>query len=180
MMASGLALFDTAIGRCGVAWGGHGVAGIQLPEASDRDTLARMFHRFPTAAELVPPPEVQVVIDRISALLRGETSDLGTVALDMDGVPEFHRRVYEAARAIPPGKTLSYGDIAKRVGAPGAARAVGQALGRNPFPIVVPCHRVLAAGGKIGGFSAQGGVATKRRMLAIEGARLDGGNAARR
>jgi methylated-DNA-[protein]-cysteine S-methyltransferase len=180
MMAGGFALFDTPIGRCGVAWGEHGVAGVQLPEASDRETLARMFNRFPTAAELVPPPEVQVVIDRISALLRGETSDLGTVALDMDGVPEFHRRVYEAARAIPPGKTLSYGDIAKRVGAPGAARAVGQALGRNPFPIVVPCHRVLAAGGKIGGFSAQGGVATKRRMLAIEGARLDGGNAARR
>jgi methylated-DNA-[protein]-cysteine S-methyltransferase len=180
MMAGGFALFDTAIGRCGVAWGEHGVAGVQLPEASDRETLARMFSRFPTAAELVPPPEVQVVIDRISALLRGETSDLGTVALDMDGVPEFHRRVYEAARAIPPGKTLSYGDVAKRVGAPGAARAVGQALGRNPFPIVVPCHRVLAAGGKIGGFSAQGGVATKRRMLAIEGARLDGGNAARR
>ena len=98
----------------------------------------------------------------------------------MDGVPEFHRRVYEAARAIPPGNTLSYGDIAKRVGAPGAARAVGQALGRNPFPIVVPCHRVLAAGGKIGGFSAQGGVATKRRMLAIEGARVERRGPARR
>ncbi len=92
----------------------------------------------------------------------------------MDGVPEFHRRVYEAARAIPPGNTLSYGDIAKRAGVPGAARAVGQALGRNPFPIVVPCHRVLAAGGKIGGFSAQGGVETKRRMLEIEGAPLNG------
>jgi len=101
-------------------------------------------------------------------------SDLSTIALDMDEVPAFHRRVYEAARNIPPGMTLSYGDIAARVGAPGAPRAVGQALGRNPFPIIVPCHRVLAAGGKIGGFSAQGGVATKRRMLAIEGVRLNG------
>jgi O-6-methylguanine DNA methyltransferase len=173
MMASGFALFDTAIGRCGVAWGERGVAGVQLPEAGARETRARLLQRFPAAAEAAPPPEVQRVIDRIVTLLRGEASDLSAVALDMDQVPAFHRRVYEAARAIPAGMTLSYGDIAARVGAPGAARAVGQALGRNPFPIVVPCHRVLAAGGKIGGFSAQGGVATKRRMLAIEGAQLN-------
>jgi len=174
MTASGFALFDTAIGRCGVAWGEGGVAGIQLPEAGERETRARMLQRFPVAGEVPPPPEVQRVIDRIVALLRGEVSDLSTVALDMDQVPAFHRRVYEAARAIPPGTTLSYGDVAARAGAPGAARAVGQALGRNPFPIVVPCHRVLAAGGKIGGFSAQGGIATKRRMLAIEGAPING------
>ena len=174
MMASGFALFDTAIGRCGVAWGDRGVAGIQLPEAGERETRARMLQRFPAAGEAQPPPEVQRVIDRIVALLRGEASDLSTIALDMEEVPAFHRRVYEVARAIPSGMTLSYGEIAARAGAPGAARAVGQALGRNPFPIVVPCHRVLAAGGKIGGFSAQGGVATKRRMLAIEGAPLNG------
>jgi methylated-DNA-[protein]-cysteine S-methyltransferase len=174
MMASGFTLFDTAIGRCGVAWGERGVAGVQLPEAGERETRARMFQRFPAAGEAAPPPEVQRVIDRIVALLRGEASDLSKIALDMDEVPAFHRRVYEAARAIPPGMTLSYGEIAARAGAPGAARAVGQALGRNPFPIVVPCHRVLAAGGKMGGFSAQGGVATKRRMLAIEGAQLNG------
>jgi O-6-methylguanine DNA methyltransferase len=174
MMASAFALFDTAIGRCGVAWGEHGVAGVQLPEAGERETRARMLQRFPAAGEAPPPPLVQQAIDRIMALLRGEVSDLTTIALDMDEVPAFHRRVYEAARAIPPGMTLSYGDIAARAGAPGAARAVGQALGRNPFPIVVPCHRVLAAGGKIGGFSAQGGIATKRRMLAIEGAPLNG------
>ena len=173
MMASGFALFDTAIGRCGVAWSERGVAGVQLPEAGEPETRARMLQRFPTAGEEVPPPEVRRLIDGIVALLRGEASDLSTIVLDMDQVPAFHRRVYEAARAIPPGMTLSYGDIATRVGAPGAARAVGQALGRNPFPIVVPCHRVLAAGGKIGGFSAQGGVATKRRMLAIEGAELN-------
>jgi methylated-DNA-[protein]-cysteine S-methyltransferase len=174
MTASGFTLFDTAIGKCGIAWGERGVAGVQLPEAGEPQSRARMLHRFPAAGETVPPPKVQRVIDRIAALLRGEASDLSSVELDMDGVPEFHRHVYEAARSIPPGKTLSYGDIAKRVGAPGSARAVGQALGRNPFPIVVPCHRVLAAGGKIGGFSAQGGVTTKRRMLAIEGARLNG------
>src|SRR5215472_13774323 len=174
MTANGFALFDTAIGRCGVAWGEGGIAGIQLPEAGERETRARMLQRFPVAGEVPPPPEVQRVVDRIVALLRGEVSDLSPIALDMDQVPAFHRRVYEAARAIPAGKTLSYGDIAARAGAPGAARAVGQALGRNPFPIIVPCHRVLAAGGKIGGFSAQGGIATKRRMLAIEGVQLNG------
>ena len=175
MMASGFALFGTAIGRCGLAWGGRGVAGVQLPEAGEREIRARMLQRFPAAGEAPPPPEMRQVIDLIVALLRGEASDLSSVALDMDEVPAFHRRVYEAARTIPRGMTLSYGEIAARVGAPGAARAVGQALGRNPFPIVVPCHRVLAAGGKIGGFSAQGGIATKRRMLAIEGAQLDAG-----
>ena len=173
-MASGFALFDTAIGRCGVAWGERGVAGVQLPEVGERETRARMLQRFPAAGEAPPPPVVQYAIDRIMALLRGEMSDLSTIALDMDQVPAFHRRVYDVARAIPPGMTLSYGEIAARAGAPGAARAVGQALGRNPFPIVVPCHRVLAAGGKIGGFSAQGGVATKRRMLAIESAWING------
>jgi O-6-methylguanine DNA methyltransferase len=173
MTASGFALFDTAIGRCGIAWGERGIAGVQLPEAGEAETRACMLYRFPAAGEAAPPGKVRQAIERMASLLRGEASDLSSVALDMDGVPEFHRRVYEAARAIPPGNTLSYGDIAKRVGAPGAARAVGQALGRNPFPIVVPCHRVLAAGGKIGGFSARGGVATKRRMLSIEGAQLN-------
>ncbi len=173
MTAYGFTLFDTAIGRCAIAWGPRGVAGVQLPEASDGETRERMIYRFPAAGETAPPPEVQHAIDDIVALLRGEAADLSSVTLDMDGVPDFHRRVYGAARTILPGETLSYGDIARRVGAPGAARAVGQALGRNPFPIVVPCHRVLAAGGKIGGFSAQGGVMTKQRMLAIEGARVD-------
>jgi methylated-DNA-[protein]-cysteine S-methyltransferase len=179
MTASGFALFDTTIGRCGIAWGECGVSGVQLPEAGAAETRARMLHRFPAAGEAAPPPEAQHAIDDIVALLRGEASDFSSVVLDMNGVPEFHRRVYDAARTIPPGKTLSYGDIARRVGVPGAARAVGQALGRNPFPIVVPCHRVLAAGGKIGGFSAQGGVMTKRLMLAIEGARLNGDPAGR-
>ena len=99
MMASGFALFDTAIGRCGVAWGERGVAGVQLPEAGERETRARMLQRFPAAGEETPPSEVQGVIDRIVALLRGEMSDLSSIPLDMDQVPAFHRRVYEAARA---------------------------------------------------------------------------------
>ena len=174
MTAHGFALFETAIGRCGIAWGGRGVAAVQLPEARDPETRARLLHRFPGAREAPPPPDVQHALDGITALLRGEATDLSAVALDMDRVPPFHRRVYEVARTIPPGTTLSYGDVAARLGAPGAARAVGQALGRNPFAIVVPCHRVLAAGGKVGGFSANGGIAAKLRLLSIEGAPANG------
>ncbi len=128
-----------------------------------------MLQRFPTAREAPPPPDVEQAIEAIVELLDGERRDLSFVALDMDRVPPFHRSVYEVARTIPPGSTLSYGEVAKRIGKQGAAQAVGGALGRNPFPIVVPCHRILAAGGKIGGFSANGGVATKRKLLAIEG-----------
>ena len=168
MTAHGFTLFDTAIGRCGVAWSDRGLVGVQLPEASAAETRERMLQRFPAAAETAPPPKVQIAIDGIIALLRGEQNDLSSIALDMEGVAPFHRRVYETARSIPPGKTLAYGEVAARLGAAGAARAVGQALGHNPFPIIVPCHRVLSAGGKIGGFSAHGGTATKRRMLALE------------
>jgi methylated-DNA-[protein]-cysteine S-methyltransferase len=174
MTAHGFALFDTAIGKCGIAWGERGIVGVQLPEGGEPEARARMLQRFPAAGETAPPPEVKHALDSIVALLHGKANDLSTIALDMEGVPPFHRRVYEAARAIPAGKTLSYGDIAVRLGARGAARAVGQALGQNPFPIVVPCHRVLAAGAKIGGFSAHGGTATKLRMLAIEGAQVNG------
>lgn len=134
----------------------------------------RVRRRFPEALETEPPPSVGHTLDDIVALLDGERPDLGAVELDMTGVPDFHRRVYDIARTIPPGTTLTYGDIAHRLGIPRSAQAVGQALGRNPFAPIVPCHRVLAANGKDGGFSANGGVATKRRMLAIEGALADG------
>jgi methylated-DNA-[protein]-cysteine S-methyltransferase len=174
MTAYGFALFDTAIGRCGIALSVQGVAGVQLPQANEQETRERMLQRFPAAGEAPPPPEARRALDQIVALLDGKPSELCSITLDMDGVPPFHRRVYEVARSISPGATLSYGGIASRLGAPRAARAVGQALGQNPFPIVVPCHRVLAAGGKIGGFSAHGGVTTKRRMLAIEGAQMNG------
>src|SRR5215510_692712 len=171
MMEHGFALFDTDIGPCGIAWGARGVTGVQLPEASEARTRARLVRRYPHAREAPPPADVRPVIDGIVALLRGEASDLSAAALDMDEVPEFDRRVYEAARSIAPGATLSYGEIAARLGERGLARDVGQALGRNPFPLIVPCHRVLAAGGKAGGFSANGGVTTKLRLLTIERAR---------
>lgn len=164
------ALFATPIGHCGIAWSGDGIVGLQLPTAGVRETRARMRARFPSASEAEPPAGVAGAIAAIGRLLAGEAVDLTSVGLDMGGVPEFHRAVYEAARAVAPGTTVTYGELAARVGAPGAARAVGQALGRNPFPIVVPCHRVLAAGNKAGGFTATGGVETKLRMLAIEGA----------
>ncbi|HWM87309.1 MAG TPA: methylated-DNA--[protein]-cysteine S-methyltransferase [Kofleriaceae bacterium] len=171
MSEHGFALFDTPIGPCGIAWGGRGIVGVQLPEGREAETRARVARRFPEAREAPPPRAVQVALDGIVALLGGQASDLSGVELDMELVPPFHRRVYEAARAIPPGETVSYGEIAARLGAPGAARAVGQALGRNPFAIVVPCHRVLAAGSRVGGFSARGGVTTKLRLLSIEEAR---------
>jgi O-6-methylguanine DNA methyltransferase len=162
-------LFDTAIGRCAIAWGARGIACVQLPEANEQTTRARVLQRFFRAHEGAPPPEAERARKGIVALLRGEPGDLSSVRLDMGLVPPFHRRVYEAARSIPPGTTMTYGDLAKRAGVAGSARAVGQALARNPFAIVVPCHRVVAAGGGIGGFSANGGVLTKSRLLAIEG-----------
>jgi methylated-DNA-[protein]-cysteine S-methyltransferase len=165
------ALFDTGIGRCSIAWTGLSlISTVQLPEATKAATRARILRSGPGAKETPPPVEVQPVIDGIVALLDGEPRDLTFVVLDMADVPAFDRRVYEIARTIPPGATLSYGDVAGRLGGSGLARAVGRALGRNPFAIVVPCHRILAAHGRIGGFSASGGAATKRRLLAIEGA----------
>ena len=174
MTAHGFTLFDTSIGRCGIAWGERGIVGVQLPESREPDTRARLLRHHPDATEASPPPEIQRALDSIVALLAGEKADLSAAVLDMNRVSPFHRRVYEVARAIPPGVTLSYGEIAKQMGAGGSARAVGQALGRNPFAIVVPCHRVLAASGKIGGFSANGGIATKLRMLSIEAALASG------
>ncbi len=168
----GFALFETAIGRCGIVWGPRGIAGVQLPEATEERTRARVLRRFPDAREGPPPAEVGSVIEDIVSLLAGEPRDLSGVRLDMEDVPAFNRRVYEVARTIPPGGTLSYGAVAARMGEPGAARDVGQALGDNPFAIVVPCHRVVAAGGKLGGFSARGGASTKARLLGIEGSQL--------
>jgi methylated-DNA-[protein]-cysteine S-methyltransferase len=163
-------LFDTAIGICGIEWGPRGINGLQLPMGSEEKTRARIRQRHGEIAQMEPPAEVQRAIARIVELLAGTPDDLADIALDLDGVPAFNRGVYEIARSIPPGKTMTYGDIAKKLGGVELARDVGQALGRNPCPIVVPCHRVLAAGNKPGGFSARGGVDTKLKMLAIEGA----------
>lgn len=174
MKALGFALFDTAIGACGIAWGSQALAGVQLPEDSVAQTRARMRRRFPEVPEAAPPPKVQAAMARITALLSGAHDDLCDLALDMSDVPPFHQRVYALARQIPPGRMLTYGELAARLGEPGAARAVGQALGHNPFAPVVPCHRILAAHNRSGGFSAGGGVATKLKMLEAEKARFGG------
>ena len=170
MTGHSFAIFDTSIGRCGIVWGARGINGVQLPMGSEDKTRTRVRQRQGELVEAPPPAEVQRAIDGIVELLAGKPNDLADVVLDLDGVPEFNRGVYDIARGIPPGKTLTYGDIAKKLGGVELSRDVGQALGRNPCPIVVPCHRVLAAGGKPGGFSANGGVVTKLKMLAIEGA----------
>ncbi len=162
------ALFDTPIGRCGIVWSAYGVAALQLPEGRELATKARLLRRFPDAVPGSPPPAVQRAVQQIGELLAGRPSALASIELDMRSVPPFHQRVYDAAREIPPGQTVSYGELATQLGAPGSARAVGQALGRNPFAIIVPCHRVLAAGGRVGGFSANGGITTKLRLLTCE------------
>jgi methylated-DNA-[protein]-cysteine S-methyltransferase len=168
----GCAVFDTEIGTCGIVWNSRGIAGVQLPEATAAATRSRTLRRFPSAVDETPPPEIERAIEAIRALLRGESSDLSGVELDLEGVPEFARSVYDVTRTIAPGRTLTYGEIAKRVGIPRDAREVGKALGDNPFPIIVPCHRVVAADGRMHGFSGTGGVKTKLRMLEIEGYEL--------
>ncbi|MBN9581777.1 MAG: methylated-DNA--[protein]-cysteine S-methyltransferase [Afipia sp.] len=171
-MTTALALFDTAIGRCGIAWGERGVLGVQLPEAGDGHARARLAQKAPGAKEAPMPDDIRQACAAMTRLLDGEATDLGFIRVDMSEVAAFNRSVYDIARTIGPGETLTYGEIATRLGDKLLSRAVGKALGENPFPIVIPCHRVLAANGKTGGFSANGGVATKFRMLAIERARI--------
>jgi methylated-DNA-[protein]-cysteine S-methyltransferase len=169
----GFALFDTAIGRCALVWRGGLVVGAALPEASEDRARLSLTSRFPNAVEGEAPPFAAEAIAGITNLLAGGMTDLGDIKVDPQG-SAFERNVWQAARRIPCGEVRSYGDIAREIGAPGAAQAVGLALGRNPAPILVPCHRVLAADGRSGGFSAPGGVATKFRILEIEGARRPG------
>ena len=174
MKTGGYAIFDTAIGRCGIAWSERGIRALQLPEADDDKTRARMLRRMPELAAAAPPASVGRAIEAIQALLRGGKIDLSSVALDLGQVPEFNRQVYEIARTIPAGETMTYGEIATRLGDLQLSRAVGQALGQNPVAIIVPCHRVLGADRKPGGFSAGGGVHTKLKILSIERAHIGG------
>ena len=172
---TGFALFDTTIGMCALAWGPLGLVGVQLPaDEGEAATRARMRHRFPDLQEVAPNDMAQHAIAAIQGLLQGVHDDLRHIVLDMRGVSEFHQRIYAIARSIPPGQTRTYGEIAQELGDKGLSRAVGQAMGHNPFAPVVPCHRVLAAGNKPGGFSAGGGALTKLRMLGIEDARPNG------
>jgi len=162
-MDRGYALFKTALGACGIAWGPRGITAVELSEASDRLPIA-----------LKPPRWVERVIQKVRRHLAGKPQDLSDVRLDLDGVPPFHRRVYRVARAVGPGRTVTYGALAAQAGSPGASRAVGQAMARNPFLLVVPCHRVLGSGHELVGFSARGGCATKARLLALEGLEMEG------
>lgn len=166
-MTPGFALFETPVGTCGIAWSATGIVGFQLPEASPAITRRRLGDRH-GAAEADPPEQVRAAMAEVIALLEGADHDLLDIAVDLGEVPEFHRQVYELARQIPPGSTMTYGEIAARLGDPGVARAVGQALGKNPVAIIVPCHRVLAAGGRTGGFSAHTGTRLKLKLLEIE------------
>lgn len=164
-------LFDTAIGTAALVWGEAGLVAAHLPETDAGVARRGVLRRFPEAQEADPPSELVKTLAGVQALMRGEKADLSDAPLDLSRTPDFHARVYEIARTIPPGETLTYGQIAERLGDKLLSREVGQALGKNPWPIIVPCHRVTAAGGKPGGFSARGGVNTKLRLLAIEGAR---------
>jgi len=169
-MSTAFALFDTPIGTCSLVWKDDAIVGLRLPEASPAASRARITRRWAGAEEAALPAAMRAVIDRVLRLLAGEKIDLGDVALDFGDSPDFHKRAYAIARTIPAGRTMTYGEIARRLGEPHESREVGQAMGKNPIAILMPCHRVLGADGKMGGFSANGGVATKRRILEIEGA----------
>src|SRR5262245_20003770 len=137
-------LFDTPIGSCSLVWKDDQIVGLRLPEASPAATRARIARRWPGAKEVAPPPPaMQAVIDRVLKLLAGEKIDLGDVPLDFGESPDFHKRAYAIARTIPPGQTMTYGEIARRLGEPHESREVGQAMGKNPIAILMPCHRVL-------------------------------------
>jgi methylated-DNA-[protein]-cysteine S-methyltransferase len=176
MSTTAYALFDTAIGACAVAWGDAGITGVFLPLSSAERLRGKLVQRYgDTAREAAPTPAVAAAVAAMTRLLAGEAVDLTGFDLDLSATPEFNRKVYDIARAIPPGQTMTYGDIARRLGDVALSRDVGRALGENRHPIIVPCHRVVAASGKTGGFSAPGGVQTKMRMLSIERAGADGG-----
>jgi methylated-DNA-[protein]-cysteine S-methyltransferase len=167
-------LFDTAIGACGIAWSRRGVTRLQLPEVDASATERRLSARAARASQATPA-QIDQLIAEIQVYMCGRNIDFAVVAVDLADAEPFQRKVYEAARAVLWGHTVSYGELARQIGSPGAARAVGHALSRNPVPIIVPCHRVLAKGHRVGGFSAHGGTLTKEHLLALEGVRLEAG-----
>lgn len=166
-------LFDTAFGTCGIGWSAQGLRRLQLPERDPGATERRLCRTLGTAADKCEPsPPVAHAIARLQGHFAGEAAEFADILVDLRGVPAFQRSIYDALRTIGRGQTVSYGELAERIGRPGAARDVGQAMGRNPVPIIIPCHRVLASGQKMGGFSAYGGIQTKQRLLELEGVRF--------
>jgi methylated-DNA-[protein]-cysteine S-methyltransferase len=162
-------IFDTGIGRCGIAWGDAGIVGVQLPEAREIETRKRLYRLYPDARETRPPANIEPAVEGIVTLLRGESSDFSNVTLDMSGIHGFYQRVYQITRTIPRGETRTYREIATRLGTSGATHSVAQAIARNRFVIIVPCHRVLEADGPADKMSPYGGTISKRRLLSIEG-----------
>jgi methylated-DNA-[protein]-cysteine S-methyltransferase len=166
-------VFETAGGFCGIAWNDAGVTRFQLPTKSAEATERLLLRRIPGAEPAVPDAGVGAAIKAVERYFAGEEIDFSDVALDLEDQDDFFKRIYDAARRIGWGHTTTYGAIARELGAgPEAARDVGQAMAKNPVALIIPCHRVLAAGGKIGGFSAPGGSTSKARMLELEGVRL--------
>lgn len=171
-------LFDTVLGVCGVAWNARGLAGVQLPEKDRAATARRLAAKCGSIGEADPPPSIATLIDNIRKYLAGEKIDFSTIAVDLDGIDDFRCKIYQALRTIGFGRTTTYGELARTIGIADweGARDVGEAMGRNPIPIIIPCHRVLAANGKLGGFSAYGGPTTKQKLLALEGVHFDDGS----
>ena len=163
-------IFDTAIGRCGIAWSHAGITGVQLPEAREIETRKRLYYLYPDARDTRPPPNAEAAIEGIVATLRGQTADFSDVTLDMGGIHVFNQRVYQVTARIPRGETHTYEEIAAKMGTPGAVRSVMHAIARNPFVIIVPCHRVLERGSYADKMSPYGGLISKRRLLSIDGA----------
>jgi methylated-DNA-[protein]-cysteine S-methyltransferase len=166
-------LFDTATGVCGVAWSTRGLTHAQIPGSTRAATVARIRKRC-GGSPAEPPPEIAAVIADLQRYFAGEEVNFSDVAVDLSGLSDFQQKLYQLLRGVGWGQTTTYGELARALGCPDA-RDVGQAMGKNPVPIIVPCHRVLAAGSKIGGFSAPGGAVTKEKLLALEGVHVHGG-----
>jgi methylated-DNA-[protein]-cysteine S-methyltransferase len=169
MTGRGYTIFDTAVGRCGIAWSQAGIVGVHLPEVREIETRGRLLRQYPDAREMRPPADVEAAIEGMACLLRGGEADLSDAVLDMRGVPAFNQRVYDLTRRIPRGETRTYSEVAAQLRASGAAHSVAQAISRNPFMIIVPCHRVLETGNYADRISPNGGSISKRRLLSIEG-----------
>ncbi len=170
MKADSYAVFETASGFCGIAWGGNGITRFQLPTDNAAATERLLLRRMSAAKGAEPTPDIAGVIEMVRRYFEGSEVDFSDLNLDLDGQDDLFKEIYALARRLHWGQTTTYGALAKEIDAdPRLARDVGQAMAKNPIPLIIPCHRVLAAGGKVGGFSAPGGAASKIRMLQLEG-----------
>jgi len=170
MVGRAYSVFDTALGRCGIAWGASGVVGVQLAGMREIETRGQLLRRFPDARETRPSLDIELAIDAIATMLRGQVCEPPDIELDLQGVPPFHRRVYDVLRSVPRGATITFGEIGARLGASAAIHSVSQAVTRNPFPVLVPCHRAVEARGDTAGAPGFGGIVTRYRLLSLEGA----------